>query len=81
MKNMYHAVKEKGPDIGIGKPGEPSADFFRVEYEMNFMLANSPIPQVPYFDRVHICLKQVSLAGILLGRHRHGWRGRCLTVW
>lgn len=43
---MYHAIKEKGPTIGIGLRGEPSADFFRDEYEMNYLLANSPIPQV-----------------------------------
>lgn len=49
MKNMYHAVKEKGDNIGVGLPGEPSADFFRIEYEMNYMLANSPIPQVRFF--------------------------------
>lgn len=44
---MYHAIKEKGPTIGNGSRGEPSADFFREEYEMNYLLAHSPIPQVP----------------------------------
>ena len=43
---MYHAIKEKGPTIGIGERGESSADFFREEYEMNYLLANSSIPQV-----------------------------------
>ena len=46
VKSMYHAIKEKTPLIGIGHPGESSADFFRVEYEMNYMLDQSAIPQV-----------------------------------
>lgn len=46
VKSMYHAIKEKGPTIGVGHRGEPSADFFRDEYEMNYLLAYSPIPQV-----------------------------------
>jgi hypothetical protein len=51
---MYHAVKELGDTIGVGHPGEPSADFFRIEYEMNFMLANSPIPQVLLLFNMHL---------------------------
>ena len=46
MKSMYEAIKEKGPHIGIGHPGESSADFFRVEYQMNHMLQQSALPQV-----------------------------------
>ena len=46
MKSMYHAIKEKGPHIGIGHPGESSADFFRLEYEMNHLLHTSALPQV-----------------------------------
>lgn len=46
---MYNAVKEKGPNIGVGLRGEPSADFFREEYEMNYLLANSQIPQVYHY--------------------------------
>jgi hypothetical protein len=46
VKSMYHAIKEKGPLIGVGHPGESSADFFRVEYEMNHMLHKSAVPQV-----------------------------------
>jgi hypothetical protein len=46
VKSMYHAIKEKGPHIGIGHPGESSADFFRLEYEMNHLLHTSALPQV-----------------------------------
>lgn len=49
---MYHAIKEKGPAIGVGLRGEPSADFFREEYEMNYLLANSPIPQISFWDGI-----------------------------
>eukprot|EP00604_Paraphysomonas_vestita_P002807 CAMPEP_0174818868 /NCGR_PEP_ID=MMETSP1107-20130205/1786_1 /TAXON_ID=36770 /ORGANISM="Paraphysomonas vestita, Strain GFlagA" /LENGTH=326 /DNA_ID=CAMNT_0016031389 /DNA_START=207 /DNA_END=1187 /DNA_ORIENTATION=+ len=52
VKSMYHAIKEKGPTIGIGLRGEPSADFFRDEYEMNYLLANSPIPQISFWDGI-----------------------------
>jgi len=52
VKSMYNAIKEKGSGIGIGLRGEPSADFFREEYEMNFALANSTIPQVSFWDGI-----------------------------
>ena len=56
MKSMYHAIKEKGPLIGVGHPGESSADFFRVEYEMNHMLHQSAVPQVSVSANLCACL-------------------------
>jgi enoyl-CoA hydratase/carnithine racemase len=52
VKSMYHALKERGPTIGVGQRGEPSADFFRDEYEMNYLLACSPVPQVSFWDGI-----------------------------
>ena len=39
-------------DIGTGKPGLLSSDFFRKEYEMNFLLGNSVVPQITIWDGI-----------------------------
>lgn len=37
-------------EIGTGKPGHLHTDFFRDEYIMNYMLAESLVPQVSIWD-------------------------------
>jgi enoyl-CoA hydratase len=77
VKSMYHAIKEKGPTIGNGSRGEPSADFFRDEYEMNYLLAHSPIPQV----LSSLPTPSSPSADLLLGWNRNGWWRGCLNLW
>lgn len=67
MKSMFHALKEKGPTIGTGYPGEPSADFFRTEYEMNYQLHCSAVPQV----------RAMQTKSLLLHFTLHTVHGRC----
>ena len=52
MKSIYEAVKVKTPTTGTGKVGDLSADFFREEYEMNFMLGTSVIPQISFWNGI-----------------------------
>ena len=40
----------KSTEIGLGKPGYMHTDFFREEYIMNYMLAESLVPQVSIWD-------------------------------
>jgi len=49
---MELTKSEKQDEIGIGKPGQLHTDFFRVEYMMNHMLAESEVPQVSFWDGV-----------------------------
>jgi Enoyl-CoA hydratase/isomerase len=53
VKQVYLAGcnTESGPH-GQGIIGVPTADFFRDEYIMNYMLATSPIPQISIWDGI-----------------------------
>ena len=46
---MSAAVKK---DLGTGKRGMLSSDFFRTEYEMNYLLGTSNVPQVSIWDGI-----------------------------
>ena len=37
---------------GLGVPGSITGDFFRKEYELNYMLATCPKPQVSLWDGI-----------------------------
>ena len=48
VKLIWEDCMKGGESIGKGVPGRISTDFFREEYEMNYMLGTSTIPQVNY---------------------------------
>lgn len=53
VKSIWEEIK-KGDliNLGTGKRGLLSSDFFRVEYEMNYLMANSKSPQVSFWDGI-----------------------------
>ena len=46
VKLIWEDCMKGGDLLGKGAPGRISSDFFREEYEMNYMLGTSTIPQV-----------------------------------
>ena len=54
VKSIYsHLQSNSQPSlIGTGKPGTIESDFFRHEYEMNYLIGTSPIPQVSIWDGI-----------------------------
>jgi enoyl-CoA hydratase/carnithine racemase len=52
VKSIYMYLKDASSSIGSGKPGTIEADFFRSEYEMNYLIGTSPIPQISIWDGI-----------------------------
>lgn len=54
VKSIYSHLQNNGQPslIGTGKPGTIESDFFRHEYEMNYLIGTSPIPQVSIWDGI-----------------------------
>jgi enoyl-CoA hydratase/carnithine racemase len=57
VKSVYNELVSMrsaghGNEIGTGKKGSVSNDFFRLEYEMNYLLGTSPIPQVSIWNGI-----------------------------
>ena len=52
VKAVWEDCVKGGPDLGTGKPGRFSSDFFRAEYEMNYMLGISDLPQISLWDGI-----------------------------
>jgi enoyl-CoA hydratase/carnithine racemase len=53
VKAIYQEIVEyEGNDLGSGRPGHLHSDFFRKEYEMNYKLATSKIPQLSLWDGI-----------------------------
>lgn len=50
IQNVKNAGEEKV--IGTGQPGKLFSDFFRVEYQMNYLLGTSTIPQVSLWNGI-----------------------------
>lgn len=62
VKSVYQEIIKTYPlgtsipfdDIhfGSGRPGKLANDFFRVEYQMNYLLGTSPIPQISFWNGI-----------------------------
>jgi len=53
VKSVYTELLSLPPEaIGTGAKGTLHADFFRTEYEMNYLLATSPVPQISLWDGI-----------------------------
>ncbi len=56
VKSIYLEIvgmsAELKKDLGTGKRGMLSSDFFRTEYEMNYLLGTSNVPQVSIWDGI-----------------------------
>jgi len=52
VKSIYMYLKEHASAAGSGKQGTVDADFFRSEYEMNYLIGTSPIPQVSIWNGI-----------------------------
>jgi len=52
VKSLYEDVVAGGPTLGKGVSGRMSTDFFKEEYEMNYMLGTSPIPQISIWNGI-----------------------------
>ena len=52
VKSIYLYLKENAGAAGSGKEGTVDADFFRSEYEMNYLIGTSPIPQVSIWNGI-----------------------------
>lgn len=54
VKSIYNELKDLSgsSDVGTGKVGMLSSDFFRLEYEMNYLLGTSTIPQISLWDGI-----------------------------
>ena len=56
VKSIYLEIvgmsNEAKKDLGTGKRGMLSSDFFRTEYEMNYLLGTSTVPQVSIWDGI-----------------------------
>jgi enoyl-CoA hydratase/carnithine racemase len=52
VKSLYDDVVAGGDTLGKGIVGRMSTDFFKEEYEMNYMLGTSPIPQVSIWNGI-----------------------------
>lgn len=49
---LYEDCVLGGPTLGSGAPGRITSDFFLEEYEMNYILGTSPIPQVSIWNGI-----------------------------
>lgn len=52
VKSVWTDIISGDSNIGTGKPGLLSSDFFRTEYQMNYLLGTSNIPQVSLWDGI-----------------------------
>lgn len=52
VRLVYESGLDASTRPGFGHRGSPSADFFRLEYEMNYVLSSFPKPQVSYWDGI-----------------------------
>ena len=52
VKSIYLYLKENASAAGSGRQGTVDADFFRSEYEMNYLIGTSPIPQVSIWNGI-----------------------------
>lgn len=52
VKSLYDDVVAGGDTLGKGIAGRLSTDFFREEYEMNYMLGTSAIPQISIWNGI-----------------------------
>lgn len=52
VKSVYESCKTNRANIGWGAPGDISSDFFREEYQMNYLLGTSPLPQVSFWNGI-----------------------------
>lgn len=53
VKSIWDEIANEGLDkseIGIGKSGYKHSDFFRTEYEMNYALGISDVPQISFWN-------------------------------